>query len=39
VALAEAGTDLELEPEPGARRAARTASLPFIDPRKRIPAA
>jgi glycine cleavage system aminomethyltransferase T len=36
--LADPGMDLELEPEPGTRRPARTASLPFIDPRKRIPA-
>jgi glycine cleavage system aminomethyltransferase T len=38
LALADAGTELELE-IPGGPRHARTASLPFIDPRKRIPAA
>jgi glycine cleavage system aminomethyltransferase T len=39
IALAQPGTALELEPEPGTIRPARTAPLPFIDPRKRIPAA
>jgi glycine cleavage system aminomethyltransferase T len=39
IELADTGTDLELGAEPGSRRRARTASLPFIDPRKRIPAA
>jgi glycine cleavage system aminomethyltransferase T len=38
IELADPGVELELEPEPGVRRPARTASLPFIDPRKRIPA-
>jgi glycine cleavage system aminomethyltransferase T len=38
IELAEPGTELELEPEPGVHRPARSASLPFIDPRKRIPA-
>jgi aminomethyltransferase len=33
------GTALELEPEPGVRRSARTATIPFLDPSKRIPAA
>jgi glycine cleavage system aminomethyltransferase T len=33
------GTAVELEPEPGIRRSARTAALPFLDPSKRIPAA
>jgi glycine cleavage system aminomethyltransferase T len=37
--LAQPGTALELEPEPGETRPARTASLPFLDPGKRIPAA
>jgi glycine cleavage system aminomethyltransferase T len=37
--LAEPGTELELEPYSGDRRPARTAALPFLDPRKRIPAA
>jgi len=36
--LANPGTHLELELPDGARRAARTADLPFIDPRKRTPA-
>jgi aminomethyltransferase len=39
IELAEAGSALELEPEPGVRREARTAALPFLDPSKRIPAA
>jgi glycine cleavage system aminomethyltransferase T len=38
VEVSEPGTALELELESGERRAARTASLPFIDPGKRIPA-
>jgi glycine cleavage system aminomethyltransferase T len=39
VELAEPGTALEVELPPGARREAVTATLPFIDPRKRTPAA
>jgi glycine cleavage system aminomethyltransferase T len=39
IELATPGTALELEPEPGTRRGARTAGLPFLDPSKRIPAA
>lgn len=39
IELASPGTPLELEPEPGTRRSARTAGLPFLDPSKRIPAA
>jgi aminomethyltransferase len=38
IELADPGTQLELELPDGARRAARTADLPFIDPRKRTPA-
>jgi glycine cleavage system aminomethyltransferase T len=37
--LAEPGIELEIEPVPGVRRAARTAKPPFVDPGKRIPAA
>jgi glycine cleavage system aminomethyltransferase T len=37
--LADPGTPIEVSPEGGVRRAARTAGLPFIDPKKRIPAA
>jgi glycine cleavage system aminomethyltransferase T len=36
--LADPGTELELELPDGSRRGARTADLPFIDPRKRTPA-
>jgi glycine cleavage system aminomethyltransferase T len=39
IELAEPGTALEVEPPGGRRRRARTATLPFIDPQKRIPAA
>ena len=39
IELAEPGKDLELELPDGSRRAARTAALPFIDPRKERPAA
>jgi len=39
IELASPGTPLLLEPEPGTRRSARTAGLPFLDPSKRIPAA
>ena len=38
VELAEPGNELELELPDGSRRPARTAELPFIDPRKRTPA-
>ncbi|MGH2678271.1 MAG: glycine cleavage T C-terminal barrel domain-containing protein [Actinomycetota bacterium] len=34
----EPGTDLEVEPSAGHRRPARTAALPFLDPKKAIPA-
>jgi glycine cleavage system aminomethyltransferase T len=37
IELADPGVDLEVE-MPGGMTAARTASLPFIDPKKRIPA-
>ncbi len=36
--LAEPGTDLEVETPRGERIGGRIASLPFLDPRKRIPA-
>lgn len=39
IELADPGTPLQLELPDGTRRAARTASLPFVDPQKRIPAA
>jgi aminomethyltransferase len=39
IELAEPGTAIEVVPDEGIRRAARTAGLPFIDPNKRIPAA
>jgi glycine cleavage system aminomethyltransferase T len=39
IQLAEPGTAIEVVPDGGIRRAARTAGLPFIDPNKRIPAA
>ena len=38
IELADPGTELELELPDGSRRPARTAELPFIDPRKRTPA-
>ncbi|MFN8160578.1 MAG: glycine cleavage T C-terminal barrel domain-containing protein [Solirubrobacterales bacterium] len=38
IGLAEPGTELELEPPAGSRLTARTASLPFVDPRKSRPA-
>jgi glycine cleavage system aminomethyltransferase T len=37
--LAEPGTELDVEPRPGERRPVRTAALPFVDPKKAIPAA
>jgi glycine cleavage system aminomethyltransferase T len=39
IELAEPGTELELELPDGSSRGATTASLPFIDPKKRKPAA
>jgi glycine cleavage system aminomethyltransferase T len=39
IELAEPGNELELELPDGSRREAKTASLPFIDPRKKTPAA
>jgi hypothetical protein len=39
IELAEPGTALELEPTEGQRRVARTATPPFVDPKKAIPAA
>ena len=39
IELAEPGNELELELPDGSRRAARTASLPFVDPRKKTPSA
>jgi glycine cleavage system aminomethyltransferase T len=39
IELADPGTPIEVSAEGGARRAARTAALPFVDPKKRIPAA
>jgi glycine cleavage system aminomethyltransferase T len=38
IELAEPGNELELELPDGSRRAARTAALPFVDPKKRKPA-
>lgn len=38
IELSEPETTLELQLESGVRRAAATATLPFIDPQKRIPA-
>jgi glycine cleavage system aminomethyltransferase T len=39
IELAEPGTALRLEVPDGSERAARTASIPFVDPRKTTPAA
>jgi glycine cleavage system aminomethyltransferase T len=39
IELADPGNELELELPDGTRRAATTASLPFIDPKKKKPAA
>ncbi len=39
IELAEPGTVLEVEAPDGARIDAQTASLPFYDPKKKIPAA
>ncbi len=38
IGLAAAGNDLEMEWKDGSRSAAKTASIPFIDPRKATPA-
>jgi glycine cleavage system aminomethyltransferase T len=38
IELAEPGNELELELPDGSRRAANTAALPFVDPKKRKPA-
>jgi glycine cleavage system aminomethyltransferase T len=39
IELADPDTELELDLPDGSHRAARTAALPFVDPRKRTPAA
>jgi aminomethyltransferase len=39
IALAEPGTELELELPDGTRRAGQTARIPFVDPAKKTPAA
>jgi glycine cleavage system aminomethyltransferase T len=39
IGLADPGNDLEIEWKNGGRSAARTASIPFLDPRKATPAA
>jgi aminomethyltransferase len=38
IALAEPGTELDVETEDGDRLVGRTAALPFVDPRKERPA-
>jgi glycine cleavage system aminomethyltransferase T len=38
IELAEPGHELELELPDGSRRAAKTAAMPFVDPKKRKPA-
>jgi aminomethyltransferase len=38
IALADAGNDLEVLTDDGDRLAARTAAIPFVDPRKEVPA-
>jgi glycine cleavage system aminomethyltransferase T len=38
IELAEPGTEIQVEPGAASGRPARTAGLPFLDPRKRIPA-
>jgi glycine cleavage system aminomethyltransferase T len=38
IELAEPGNELELELPDGSRRTAKTAALPFVDPKKRKPA-
>jgi glycine cleavage system aminomethyltransferase T len=37
IQLAGAGTELEIEAPDGGRWPARTAALPFLDPRKDVP--
>jgi glycine cleavage system aminomethyltransferase T len=37
IELANAGIELEIEGPDGSRAAARTAALPFLDPRKQVP--
>ena len=37
--LAEPGTQLDVETEDGGRVVGRTAAIPFVDPRKEVPAA
>jgi glycine cleavage system aminomethyltransferase T len=39
IELADAGNDLEIEWHNGDRTAAKTAAIPFLDPRKAVPAA
>ncbi|HEX6868819.1 MAG TPA: glycine cleavage T C-terminal barrel domain-containing protein [Candidatus Limnocylindrales bacterium] len=39
IGLADPGTDLEVEAPDGGRWAGRTAAIPFIDPKKRVPVA
>ena len=39
IELADPGNDLEIEWKNGERTAAKTAAIPFIDPRKAVPAA
>ncbi len=39
IELADPGNDLEIEWKSGERTAAKTAAIPFIDPRKAVPAA
>ncbi len=39
IELADPGNDLEIEWKSGERTAAKTATIPFIDPRKAVPAA
>ena len=39
IELADPGNDLEIEWKTGERTAAKTAAIPFIDPRKAVPAA
>jgi glycine cleavage system aminomethyltransferase T len=39
IELSEPGNDLEIEWQSGERTAAKTAAIPFIDPRKAVPAA
>jgi glycine cleavage system aminomethyltransferase T len=39
IGLSDPGNDLEIEWQSGERTAAKTAAIPFIDPRKAVPAA